>query len=192
MRRAEHMTRSPVLSCGSCRCHQRQQLVRHEHAAEPALLEPAHRLVYAPGRDRVQRDSYHPRARVRSRPVGIRDGGRARSSARRDLCRPLLALVLLRLDGTHEEQVAFKERAAQMVGQSCDANGRKAPLPNKDVVPAGEPMVKPAAEVSPRCIAAQERAKEMISPVSTRTRAQELELKQRVNEMLVGSCGTAK
>ena len=120
MRRAEHMTRSPVLSCGSCRCHQRQQLVRHEHAAAPALLEPAHRLVYAPGRDRVQRDSYHPRARVRSRPVGIRDGGRARSSARRDLCRPLLALVLLRPDGTHEEQDQDVDRDPE---RHSDADG---------------------------------------------------------------------
>jgi hypothetical protein len=95
-------------------------------------------------------------------------------------------------NGTHEEQVAFKERAAQMVGQSCDANGRKAPLPNKDVVPAGEPMVKPAAEVSPACVAAQERAKEVIASVSTMTRAQELELKQRVNEMLAEPCQAAK
>jgi hypothetical protein len=95
-------------------------------------------------------------------------------------------------NGTHEEQVQFKEKAAQLVGQSCDANGKKAPLPNKDVVPASEPMVKPASEMSPRCLAAQERAKEMTASVSTMTRAQELELKQRINEMLAEPCQAAK
>ena len=95
-------------------------------------------------------------------------------------------------NGTHEEQVQFKERAAQMVGQSCDANGKKAPLPNKDVVPASEPMMKLRIDLSPRCLAAQERAKEMVASVSTMTRAQELELKQRINEMLAEPCQAAK
>lgn len=95
-------------------------------------------------------------------------------------------------NGTHEEQVQFKERAAQLVGQSCDANGKKAPPPNKDVVPASEPMIKPASEMSPRCLAAQEQAKEMTASVSTMTRAQELELKQRINEMLAEPCQGAK
>ena len=95
-------------------------------------------------------------------------------------------------NGTNEEKDAFKERVAQMVGQSCDANGRKAPAPNKDVVPAGGPIVKPPAELSPLCVAAQERAKEMIASVSTLTRAQELELKQRINEMLAEPCQAAK
>jgi len=95
-------------------------------------------------------------------------------------------------NGTHEEQVAFKERAAQMVGQSCDANGKKAPAPNKEVVPGSKPVVKPPVDLSPACVAAQERAKEMIGSVSTMTRAQELELKQRVNEMLAEPCQAAK
>ena len=55
---------------------------------------------------------------------------------------------------------------------------------------AGNPP--PLEEIARRYVAAQERAKEVIASVSTMTRAQELELKQRVNEMLVGSCGTAK
>ena len=95
-------------------------------------------------------------------------------------------------NGTHEEQVAFKERAAQLVGQSCDANGKKAPAPNKEVVPGSKPAVKPPLEPSPACDAAQERAKEMIASVSTMTRAQELELKQRVNEMLAEPCQAEK
>ena len=111
-------------------------------------------------------------------------------------CTDLLAKVEIWWEkvknGTTEEKVQFKERVAQMVGQSCDANGRKAPLPNKSVVPASEPMVKPAAEVTPRCLAAQETAKEMIRSVSTMTRAQELELKQRINEMLAEPCQGTK
>jgi len=95
-------------------------------------------------------------------------------------------------NATHEEQVRFKEKAAQLVGQSCDANGRKAPLPNKDVVPAGEAKVKSPAELSPACLAAQERAKGMIPAGSTMTRAQELELKQRINEMLAAPCQGGK
>lgn len=94
-------------------------------------------------------------------------------------------------NATHEEQVQFKQRVAQMVGQSCDANGNKGPLPNKEVVPASEPMVKPVVE-TPQCLAAQERAKEMVRSVPTMTRAQELELKQRLNEMLAESCQGSK
>ena len=95
-------------------------------------------------------------------------------------------------NATHEEQVQFKQRAAQLIGQSCDANGRKAPLPNKEVVPASKPMVKPVVEQTPECLAAQERAKEMIRAVPTMTRAQELELKQRLNEMLAEPCQGSK
>ena len=95
-------------------------------------------------------------------------------------------------NATHDEQVQFKQRAAQLIGQSCDANGRKAPLPNKEVVPASEPMVKPVVELTPQCLAAQERAKEMIRAVPTMTRAQELELKQRLNEMLAEPCRGTK
>lgn len=95
-------------------------------------------------------------------------------------------------NGTHEEQVAFKERAAQLVGQSCDSNGKKAPPPNKDVVPGAKPVVKPPVDLSPACLAAQERAQEMTASVSTMTRAQELELKQRINAMLAEPCQAAK
>ena len=94
-------------------------------------------------------------------------------------------------NGTHEEQVAFKERAAQLVGQSCDSNGKKAPAPNKEIVPGSKPAVKPA-DLSPACLAAQERAKEMTASVSTMTRAQELELKQRINAMLAEPCQAEK
>jgi hypothetical protein len=104
-------------------------------------------------------------------------------------------------NGTHEEQVQFKQRAAEMVGQSCDANGNKEPYPNngekvpptnKDVVPASDPRAKSPTELSPRCLAAQQQVKEMIASVSTMTRAQELELKQRINEMLAEPCQAAK
>jgi len=95
-------------------------------------------------------------------------------------------------NGTRDEQVQFKQRAAEMVGQSCDANGRKAPPPNKDVVPGSKPMADPAIQLSPACVAAQERAKEMTASVPTMTRAQELELKQRINEMLAEPCQAAK
>jgi hypothetical protein len=95
-------------------------------------------------------------------------------------------------NATREEQIQFKERAAQLVGQSCDANGKKGPPANKDVVPASEPKVISPAEMSPRCVAAHERAKEMVGSVSTMTRAQELELKQRINEMLAEPCQAAK
>ena len=95
-------------------------------------------------------------------------------------------------NGTTQEQFQFKQRVAQMIGQSCDANGNKEPLPNKEVVPASEPMVKPVIEPTPQCLAAQERAKEMIRSVPTMTRAQELELKQRLNEMLAEPCQGSK
>ena len=95
-------------------------------------------------------------------------------------------------NGTPEERDQFKQKVAQMVGQSCDADGKKAPLPNKDVVPASEPKIKLRVDLSPACVAAQERAKEMTAAVSTMTRAQELELKQRINEMLAEPCQRAE
>jgi hypothetical protein len=95
-------------------------------------------------------------------------------------------------NGTREEQVQFKERVAQLVGQSCDANGRKERLPNKDVVPASEPRFNAPVEMSPRCVAAHEQAKEMIASAPTMNRAQELELKQRINEMLAEPCQETK
>jgi hypothetical protein len=96
-------------------------------------------------------------------------------------------------NGTTEQQIEFKHRVAALVGQTCDANGNKEPLPNKPVVPAGEPMVKPPSdELSPACAAAQEKAKEMVASASTMTREQELELKQRINEMLAEPCQAAK
>jgi hypothetical protein len=92
-------------------------------------------------------------------------------------------------NGTREEQIQFKERVAVLVGQTCDANGNKAPAPNKPVIPASEPMVKPPAEnLTPQCLAALERAKELTASAHTMTRAQELELKQRINEMLAEPC----
>jgi hypothetical protein len=92
-------------------------------------------------------------------------------------------------NGTREEQMQFKQRVAVLVGQTCDANGNKAPAPNKPVDPAIEPMVKPPAEeLTAECLAVQERAKVMIGAVATMTRAQELELKQRINEMLAEPC----
>jgi hypothetical protein len=95
-------------------------------------------------------------------------------------------------NGTHEQQVEFKERVALLVGQTCNANGVKEPMPNKPVVPASEPMLKPSTPMTPECLAAQERAKEMAASASGTTRAQELELKQRINEMLAEPCGAAK
>jgi hypothetical protein len=95
-------------------------------------------------------------------------------------------------NGTLEQQVQFKERAAQLVGQTCNANGAKEPMPNKPVVPVSEPMQKPTTPITAECLAAQERAKEMAASASTMTRAQELELKQRINEMLAVPCGAAK
>jgi hypothetical protein len=53
-------------------------------------------------------------------------------------------------------------------------------------------MADPAIQLSPACVAAQERAKEMTASVPTMTRAQELELKQRINEMLAEPCQAAK
>ena len=111
-------------------------------------------------------------------------------------CADVLAKVEIWWEGvknaTHEEQVQFKERAAQLVGQSCDSDGKKAPAPNKEAVPGSKPVVKPPVDLSPACLAAQERAKEMTASVSTMTRAQELELKQRINEMLAEPCQAAK
>jgi len=95
-------------------------------------------------------------------------------------------------NGTHEEQVAFKVRVATLIGQTCDASGAKGPVPNKPVVPASEPMVKPSIPMTPECLAAQARAKDMAASASTMTRAQELELKQRINELLAVPCETAK
>jgi hypothetical protein len=95
-------------------------------------------------------------------------------------------------NGTLEQQVQFKERAAQLVGQTCNASGAKGPMPNNPLVPASAPMLKPPIVMTPECLAAQERAKEMAASASAMTRAQELELKQRINEMLAGPCASAK
>jgi hypothetical protein len=95
-------------------------------------------------------------------------------------------------NGTHEQQVAFKVKVATLVGETCNANGVKEPTANKPVVPASEPMVKSPSELTPDCLAAQERAKEMAVAASTMTRAQELELKQRIDEMLAVPCQAAK
>jgi hypothetical protein len=95
-------------------------------------------------------------------------------------------------NGTHEQQVEFKAKVAKLVGETCNANGVKEPSPNKPVVPASEPMLKPEPVMTPECLAAQERAKDMAMSASTMTRAQELELKQRINELLAAPCQTAK
>jgi hypothetical protein len=96
-------------------------------------------------------------------------------------------------NGTTEQQIQFKERVAALVGQTCDANGNKGPVPNKPVIPASQPMVKPSqTELNPACATAQERAKEMVASAATMTRAQELELKQRINAMLAEPCQATK
>ena len=95
-------------------------------------------------------------------------------------------------NGTHEQQVEFKERVALLVGQTCNANGVKESMPNKPVVPASEPMKQPSTPMTPECLAANERAKEMAASASGMARAQELELKQRINEMLAEPCGAVK
>jgi hypothetical protein len=95
-------------------------------------------------------------------------------------------------DGTLEQQIQFKQKAAELVGQMCNAKGEKVPFANKPVVPASEPKAQPAIVMTAECLAAQDRAKEMASSASTLTRAQELELKQRINELLAVPCGTAK
>jgi len=95
-------------------------------------------------------------------------------------------------NGTIEQQIQFKQKAAELVGQTCNPNGEKVPFANKPVVPASEPMKRPPTDMTPECLAAQERAKEMISGAPTATRAQELELKQRVNEMIAEPCQAAK
>ena len=94
--------------------------------------------------------------------------------------------------GTLEQQIQFKQKAAELVGQTCNSKGEKVPFANKPVLPASEPMLKPTAPLTPECLAAQERAKEMAASAATMTRAQELELKQRINEMLAGPCAAAK
>lgn len=94
--------------------------------------------------------------------------------------------------GTLEQQIQFKQKAAELVGQTCNAKGEKVPFANKPVVPASEPMIKAPTELTPECLAAQDRAKEMAASASTMTRAQELELKQRISEFLAVPCGTAK
>lgn len=94
-------------------------------------------------------------------------------------------------NGTIEEQHQFKDRVAGIIGQTCDSSGKKAPAPDKAVIPAGE-KTKEAVETNPACLAAEERAKEMIRAVPTMTRAQELELKQRINEMLAVPCQSTK
>jgi hypothetical protein len=93
-------------------------------------------------------------------------------------------------NGTIEQQIQFKQKAAELVGQTCNPNGEKVPFANKPVVPT-ETMKRPT-DMTPECLAAQERAKEMISAAQTSTRAQELELKQRVNDMLAQPCQAAK
>jgi hypothetical protein len=95
-------------------------------------------------------------------------------------------------NGTLEQQIQFKERAALLVGQTCNANGTKGPLPNKPVAPGAEPRGKPTTEMTAECLAANEEAKKMASAASTMTRAQELELKQRMNEVLAEPCRAAK
>lgn len=95
-------------------------------------------------------------------------------------------------NGTHEQQVAFKVKVAKLVGETCNANGAKELTADKPVVPASEPVVKSPAELTPECLAAQERAKEMAVSASTMTRAQELELKERIDEMLAVPCAPAK
>jgi hypothetical protein len=95
-------------------------------------------------------------------------------------------------NGTLEQQIQFKQKAAELVGQTCSPNGEKVPFANKPVVPASEPMAKPPINMTPECLAAQERAKDMAASASTMTRAQELELKQRINEMLAEPCRAAK
>ena len=92
-------------------------------------------------------------------------------------------------NGTVEQQMQFKQKAALLVGQTCNAKGEKVPLTNKPIVPGSDPMIKSAPQTSPECLAAQERAKQMAVEAQAATRAQELELKQRINEMLGVPCG---
>jgi hypothetical protein len=95
-------------------------------------------------------------------------------------------------NGTIEQQIQFKQKAAELVGQTCNSKGEKVPFADKPIVPASEPMLKPEPVMTPECLAAQERAKEMAMSASTMTRAQELELKHRINELLAAPCQTAK
>ena len=41
-------------------------------------------------------------------------------------------------NGTIEQQIQFKQKAAELVGQTCNPNGEKVPFANKPVVPGGE------------------------------------------------------
>jgi hypothetical protein len=91
-------------------------------------------------------------------------------------------------NGTLEQQIQFKQKAAELVGQTCNPNGEKVPFANKPVVPASEPMAKPLVNLTPECLAAQERAKAMVAGAQPRTRAEELELKQRINELVAEPC----
>jgi hypothetical protein len=95
-------------------------------------------------------------------------------------------------NGTLEQQIQFKERVGELIGQTCNAKGEKVPLANKPVVPASKPMIKSQPQMTPECLAAQERAKQMVAGAQATTRAQELELKIRINEMLAEPCQTAK
>ena len=85
---------------------------------------------------------------------------------------------------------AVQAEAALLVGRTCNAKGEKVPLTNKPVVPGSDPMIKPAPQMTRECLAAQERAKQMAVDAQATTRAQELELKQRINEMLAVPCAT--
>jgi hypothetical protein len=95
-------------------------------------------------------------------------------------------------NGTIEQQIQFKEKVAALVGQTCNAKGEKIPFANKPVVPASEPVMKVATDLTPECLAAQERAKAMIASAAPSSRAQELELKQQINEMLAEPCRATK
>src|SRR2546430_13703828 len=97
---------------------------------------------------------------------------------------------LTRAEWLLEQQMQFKQKAALLVGRTCNAKGEKVPLTNKPVVPGSDPMIKPAPQMSPECLAAQERAKQMAADAQATTRAQELELKQRINEVLAVPCAT--
>jgi hypothetical protein len=111
-------------------------------------------------------------------------------------CTDILAKVEIWFEsvknGTIEQQIQFKEKAAALIGQTCNAKGEKVPFANKPAVPASEPMVKPSTPMTPECLAAQERAKQMIVAAGPATREEELALKQRVNEMLAEPCAAPK
>jgi hypothetical protein len=108
-------------------------------------------------------------------------------------CTDVLAKVAIWFESvknaTPEQQMQFKQKAGELVGQTCSAKGEKVPLSDKPGVPALEPMIKSAPQMTPECLAAQERAKQVAVEAQTGTRAQELELKQRLNDMLAAPCG---